>query len=94
VCTVGGCVVSRKAVLQHVVALSTIEAECMVIAEACKKLIWLKGLYIEFCGVDSCINLFSESQSAILLKIRCSMKRQSTLRSSTVMFDMRSKSVS
>jgi ATP-binding cassette subfamily B (MDR/TAP) protein 1 len=42
--TVGSCAVSWKAVLQHVVVLSTTEAEYMAIAEACKELIWLKGL--------------------------------------------------
>jgi hypothetical protein len=65
--TVGSCAVSWKAVLQHVVALSTTEVEYMAIAEACSELIWLKGLYAELCGVDSCINLFSDSQSAIYL---------------------------
>jgi hypothetical protein len=60
----------------------------MAIAEACKELIWLKGLYAELCGVNSCINLFSDSQSAnILLKIRYSMPGQGTLRSSTIMFE-------
>jgi hypothetical protein len=65
--TVGSCDVSWKVVLQPVVALSTTEAEYMAIAEACKELIWLKGLYAELWGVDSCINLFSNSQSAIYL---------------------------
>jgi hypothetical protein len=65
--TVGSCGVSWKAVLQPVVALSTTEAEYMAIAEECKELIWLNRLYVELCGVDSCINLFSGSQSAIYL---------------------------
>jgi hypothetical protein len=65
--TVGSCAVSWKVVLQHLVTLSTTEAEYMAIAETCKELIWLKGLYAELCGVDSCINLFSDSQSAIYL---------------------------
>jgi hypothetical protein len=65
--TVGSCAVSWKDVLQPVVALSTTEPEYMAIAEACKELIWLKGLYAKLCGVDSCINLFSDSQSAIYL---------------------------
>jgi hypothetical protein len=39
----------------------------MDIAEACKELIWLKRFYSELCGVDSCINLFFDSQSAIYL---------------------------
>ncbi|KAK1649737.1 hypothetical protein QYE76_067542 [Lolium multiflorum] len=65
--TVGGCAVSWKATLQSVVAQSTTEAEYIAINEACKESVWLKGLYAELCGVDSCINMFSDSQSAIYL---------------------------
>jgi len=39
----------------------------LVIPEVCKESIWLKGLFPELCGVDSCINLFCDSQSAICL---------------------------
>jgi hypothetical protein len=87
--------VSSKVVLQPVVALSTTKAEYVAIVEVCKELIWLKGLYAEFCGVDSCINVFSDRRSAIYLtKIRCSMPGQSILRSSIIVFEMRSKRVS
>jgi ATP-binding cassette subfamily B (MDR/TAP) protein 1 len=55
--TVGDCAVSWRATLQPVVAQST-EAEYMAIAEACKKSSWLKGLYAELSGDDSCVNLF------------------------------------
>lgn len=65
--TVGSCAVSWRATLQPVVALSTTEAEYMAIAEATKELVWLKGLYFELCGVDSCISLFCDNQSAIYL---------------------------
>lgn len=65
--TVGGCAVSWKATLQPVVARSTTEAEYMAIVEACKESVLLKGLYSELCGDYSCINLFSDSQSAIYL---------------------------
>jgi len=65
--TVGSCAVSWRATLQSVVALSTTEAEYMAICEACKELIWLKGLYAELCGVESCISLHCDSQSAIYL---------------------------
>ncbi|GKE52310.1 retrotransposon protein, putative, ty1-copia subclass, partial [Tanacetum coccineum] len=41
---VHGCVVSWRATLQHVVALSTIEAEYMALTEAVKEAIWLRGL--------------------------------------------------
>jgi hypothetical protein len=37
----------------------------MAIAELCKDSVWLKGLYAEIYGDDSCINLFSDIQSAI-----------------------------
>ena len=39
----------------------------MAIAEVCKESVWLKGLYDELCGDNSCINLFCDSQSAIYL---------------------------
>ena len=61
--TVGSCAVSWRATLQSVVALSTTEAEYMAVSEACKELIWLKGLYAELCGVNSCINLYCDSQT-------------------------------
>ena len=65
--TIGSCAVSWKATLQPVVALSTTEAEYMAITEACKESVWLRGLFAELCGVDSCIDLFCDSQSAIYL---------------------------
>ena len=39
----------------------------MAIAEVVKETAWLKGLFAELCGVDTCINLFCDSQSAIYL---------------------------
>jgi hypothetical protein len=47
--TVGGCAVSWKATLQDVPAQSTTEAEYMAINEACKEVVWLKGLFAELC---------------------------------------------
>jgi hypothetical protein len=64
---VGSCAVSWRATLQSVVALSTTEAEYMTICDACKELIWLKGLYAELCGVESCISLHCDNQSEIYL---------------------------
>jgi hypothetical protein len=39
----------------------------MAIAEAYKEYVWLKGLYVELCGNDSCIKLFCDSQNDIYL---------------------------
>jgi hypothetical protein len=39
----------------------------MAINEVCKEVVWLKGLFAELCGDDSCIKLFCDSQSAIYL---------------------------
>ena len=36
-------------------------------ATAVKETVWLKGLFAELCGGDTCINLFCDSQSAIYL---------------------------
>ncbi|KAG8492605.1 hypothetical protein CXB51_010032 [Gossypium anomalum] len=44
---IGGCAISWKATLQTTVTLSTTEAEYMTITEACKEVIWLKGLFSE-----------------------------------------------
>ncbi|GJU44159.1 hypothetical protein Tco_1201425 [Tanacetum coccineum] len=44
---VHGCVVSWKATLQHVVALSTTQEDYMALTEAVKESIWLKCLLIE-----------------------------------------------
>nr|GEY60693.1 retrotransposon protein, putative, Ty1-copia subclass [Tanacetum cinerariifolium] len=44
---VHGCVVSWKAILQHVVVLSTTEPDYMALTKAVKESIWLKGLLIE-----------------------------------------------
>jgi hypothetical protein len=67
VLTIGGCVVSWKACLQAIVALSTTEAEYMAISEACKEAIWLRGLYNELCGDSLFTTIFCDSQSAICL---------------------------
>nr|GEU42455.1 retrovirus-related Pol polyprotein from transposon TNT 1-94 [Tanacetum cinerariifolium] len=48
---VHGCVVSCKAMLQHVVALLTTEAEYMALTEAVKEAIWLREL-LEELGVE------------------------------------------
>ncbi|KAG8481466.1 hypothetical protein CXB51_026218 [Gossypium anomalum] len=65
--TIGGCAISWKAALQTTATLSTTEAEYIVITEACKEAIWLKGLFSEL-NEDLQINTaFCDSQSAIFL---------------------------
>jgi hypothetical protein len=64
---VGDCDVSWRTTLQPVIAQSARKAEYMAIVEACKESVWLKGLYIELCGDDSCVNLFCDRQSVICL---------------------------
>nr|GFA33617.1 hypothetical protein [Tanacetum cinerariifolium] len=64
---VHGCVVSWKATLQHVVSLSTIEAEHMALTKVVKESIWLKGLLIEL-GVNLRLVVVNyDNQSAIHL---------------------------
>ena len=86
---------SWKATLQPIVAISTTEAEYMVIAEACKESVWLKGLFAELCEMIlelTCSVIVKVPY--ISLKIRCFMRGQSTLISSTIMFVMWSHKVS
>ena len=64
---IGGCAVSWKATLQHVVALSTMEAEYMAITEAIKEALWLKGLFGELSLHQGVITIYCDSQSAIHL---------------------------
>jgi hypothetical protein len=59
--TVGGCAVSCRVCLQPTIVLSTIEAKYIASCDACKEVVWLKGLYTEFCGDTSCIMLFYDS---------------------------------
>ncbi|KAG8496510.1 hypothetical protein CXB51_008987 [Gossypium anomalum] len=65
--TIGGCAISWKTTLQTTVALSTTEAEYMVITEACKEAIWLKGLFSELNEDLQISTVFCDSQSAIFL---------------------------
>ncbi|GJY88511.1 retrovirus-related pol polyprotein from transposon TNT 1-94 [Tanacetum coccineum] len=64
---VHGCVVSWKATIQHVVALSTTEAEYMALTEAVKEAIWLRGLLKEL-GVElNTVAVNCDNQGAIHL---------------------------
>ncbi|KAF3668075.1 hypothetical protein FXO37_09705 [Capsicum annuum] len=42
-----GCAINWKVTLQHIVALSTTEAEYMAVTEPIKEALWLKGLFAE-----------------------------------------------
>ncbi|GKC60900.1 zinc finger, CCHC-type containing protein [Tanacetum coccineum] len=64
---VQGCVVSWKAMLQHVVALSTIEAEYMALTVDVKEAIWLRGL-LEELGIElNTVAVNYDNQGAIHL---------------------------
>ncbi|GKB49640.1 hypothetical protein Tco_0900393 [Tanacetum coccineum] len=64
---VQGCVVSWKATLQHVVALSTTEAEYMALTDDVKEAIWLRGL-LEELGVElNTVAVNCDNQGAIHL---------------------------
>ncbi|KAL1223770.1 Retrovirus-related Pol polyprotein from transposon TNT 1-94 [Cardamine amara subsp. amara] len=65
--TCGGTVISWKSSLQHVVALSTTEAEYMALVEAVKEAIWLKGLAEEFGFKQDTVEIWCDSQSALSL---------------------------
>ncbi|GKE83528.1 hypothetical protein Tco_1557270, partial [Tanacetum coccineum] len=64
---VQGCVVSWKATLQHVVALSTTETENISLTKAVKEAIWLRGL-LEELGVElNIVAVNCDNQGAIHL---------------------------
>ncbi|GJX88198.1 hypothetical protein Tco_0340212 [Tanacetum coccineum] len=64
---VKGYIVSWKAMLQHIVALSTTEAEYMALTEALKESIWLRGL-LEELGVElNSVAVNCDNQGAIHL---------------------------
>lgn len=64
---VGGNTVSWRSGLQHIVALSTTEAEYMALAEATKEALWLKGITSELGFIHKKVEIFSNSQSALCL---------------------------
>lgn len=65
--TLFGTAVSWKSCLQHVVALSTTEAEFLAVTETVKEGMWLKGLIAEFGIIQICVELKCDNQSAIHL---------------------------
>ncbi|XP_047939204.1 secreted RxLR effector protein 161-like [Salvia hispanica] len=62
-----GTAISWKSGLQHVVALSTTEAEYIVITEAVKEGKWLKGILEDFGEKQSTLDIFCDSSSALAL---------------------------
>ncbi|GKA13488.1 retrovirus-related pol polyprotein from transposon TNT 1-94 [Tanacetum coccineum] len=64
---VQGCVVRWKATLQHVVALSTTEAQYMALTGAVKEAIWLRGLLEELCVELNTVAVNCDNRGAIHL---------------------------
>jgi hypothetical protein len=62
---VGGTIISWISKLQKVVALSTMEVEYVVVAEASKEMIWLKRFMEELGKKQENIRLYCDSESAI-----------------------------
>lgn len=65
--TLGGNLISWKANLQHIVALSTTEAEYVALIEAIKEAIWLQGITKELGLGNQVPRVHCDSQSAIHL---------------------------
>ena len=62
-----GCIISWKAELQDIVALSTTEAEYMAAVEAAKEALWLQGLVDTFGVKQEEVKIHCDSQSVIHL---------------------------
>ena len=65
--TIGGNTISWKSSLQHVVALSSTEAEYISLIEVVKEALWLRGILSELSFVQRLIAVYCDSQSAIHL---------------------------
>jgi hypothetical protein len=65
--TLAGGPVSWRSTLQTTVALSTIEAEYMAVADAIKEAIWLHGLTEDLGILQKNMKVLCDSQSAIHL---------------------------
>ena len=64
---VGGNLINWKSKFQHIVVLSTTEAEYMALTKAVKEAIWLKGITTELGLKDTSVTIYYDSQSAIHL---------------------------
>ncbi|XP_057806168.1 secreted RxLR effector protein 161-like [Salvia miltiorrhiza] len=67
--TLFGSAVSWKSSLQHVVALSTTEAEYMAVTEAVKEALWLKGIVSDFGIEQKSHQTFHERSKHISVKL-------------------------
>jgi hypothetical protein len=65
--TLSGGPICWKSTLQSIVAMSTIEAEYMAVAEVAKEALWLKGLVKELGMNQGGVQMHCDSQSAIYL---------------------------
>ncbi|KAH9800568.1 hypothetical protein KPL71_000711 [Citrus sinensis] len=61
------CLISWKATLQHIVALSSTEAQFVAATEAVKESMWLRGLLNELWLKQKTVKIFCDNQSAIQL---------------------------
>ena len=59
--------VSWKSNLQHTIALSTTEVECMAAVEGAKEAVWLRGLLEDLGYAQDSVDVHCDSQSAIHL---------------------------
>jgi len=73
----GSCLVSWTTMKQHLVAMSTTEAEYVVAAFCCAQLLWIRQQVKDFFYVDTgCIYIFCDNTSAInIFKNSCQHKR-------------------
>ena len=62
-----GIAISRKSGLQHVVALSTTEAEYIAMTEVVKEAMWLKGILEDFGEKQDTVYINCDSSSALCL---------------------------
>ena len=65
--TLGGTFVSQSSTLQKIVALSTTEAEYVVVLESTKEIVWLQSFLKELGKINENSTLYSDSQSAIFI---------------------------
>lgn len=73
--TLCGGAISWKSKLQPIVSLSTTKVEYIVVTDAIKEALWLKGLQMELEVIQELLTIYSDSQSAIHLSKNLVFKR-------------------